>query len=120
MSVKKPVNIASFLAVVSWSFCIVGPAAFAQGLSASSSHLSPAEIDRIIKAFTAKESQFRQALNQYSFKRDASFRVWAWADRSPVNIIVFRMFTFDDQGNRFEKISYFPMPSIRRCDPGRH
>src|SRR5688572_6028631 len=30
--------------------------------------LSPGEIDRIVRTFTGHETQFRQALNQYSFK----------------------------------------------------
>ena len=33
--------------------------------------MPPAEVDRIIHAFTAKEAEFRRALNSYSFKRDA-------------------------------------------------
>ena len=33
--------------------------------------LSPAETDKIVRTFTAKEAQFRRALNSYSFKRDA-------------------------------------------------
>src|SRR5215207_7993701 len=33
--------------------------------------MDPAEIDRIVRTFTAKEIEFRRALNQYSFKRDA-------------------------------------------------
>ena len=32
---------------------------------------SRAEIDKIISRFTAKEAEFRRALNSYSFKRDA-------------------------------------------------
>ncbi len=33
--------------------------------------MDPAQADRIIRTFTAKEAQFRKALNTYSFKRDA-------------------------------------------------
>src|SRR5438128_1199280 len=36
-----------------------------------SSALSQAQIDSIISAVTIKETQFRQALNEYAFKRDA-------------------------------------------------
>ncbi|MBX5479620.1 MAG: hypothetical protein IRZ19_11180, partial [Pyrinomonas methylaliphatogenes] len=32
---------------------------------------APPNIEAIIRAFAAKETEFRQALNQYSFKRDA-------------------------------------------------
>ena len=37
--------------------------------------LSPAQIDKIIVSFTAKETQFRRALNSYAFKRDALIQV---------------------------------------------
>src|SRR6185503_10839900 len=43
----------------------------AQTPAAASANLPAAEIERIIKTFTAREGQFRRALNQYSFKRDA-------------------------------------------------
>src|SRR5262245_2482209 len=39
--------------------------------TAANGPMNSAEIDRIIQAFTAKEIQFRRALNSYSFKRDA-------------------------------------------------
>src|ERR1700738_5395569 len=44
-----------------------GPAPVATGAN----NLSQAQIDEIIRKFTAKESAFRQALNSYAFKRDA-------------------------------------------------
>src|SRR5207244_5539934 len=43
----------------------------AQQPSESTNGLSSAEIARIIKVFSTKEVEFRRALNQYSFKRDA-------------------------------------------------
>ena len=45
--------------------------AWAQTPAAASTNLPAAEIERIIKTFTAREGQFRRALNEYSFKRDA-------------------------------------------------
>lgn len=84
---------------------------FAQD-SVRSTELAPAEADRIIKAFTAKETEFRQALNQYSFKRDATLQSIGMGGQVTGEYRRVSTFTFDDQGNRYEKISFFPMPSF--------
>lgn len=85
---------------------------FAQGSMTRSDDLSPAEADRILRAFTAKETEFRQALNQYSFKRDAILQSIGMGGQVTGEYHRVSYFTFDDQGNRYEKISYFPMPSF--------
>ncbi|MBA3322110.1 MAG: hypothetical protein H0T45_11785, partial [Pyrinomonadaceae bacterium] len=38
---------------------------------AAGNNAAGVDVERIVRAFTAKETEFRQALNQYSFKRDA-------------------------------------------------
>src|ERR1700681_1140074 len=48
-----------------------GPQCLAQTGADTSKTLSSAEIARIIKSFTTKEAQFRRALNEYVFRRDA-------------------------------------------------
>ena len=42
-----------------------------QPVTTGSAALSEAQIDNIVRSFTAKETQFRRALNEYAFKRDA-------------------------------------------------
>jgi hypothetical protein len=84
----------------------------AQGSVGSSGELPPAEADRILRAFTAKEAQFRQALNNYSFKRDATLQSIGMGGQVIGEYHRVSYFTFDDQGNRYEKISFFPMPSF--------
>lgn len=74
--------------------------------------LSQADINRIVAAFTAKEAQFRQALTLYSFKRDAVIQSLGMGGQVIGEYHRVSSFTFDDQGNRFEKISFFPMPSF--------
>jgi len=91
-------------------FAWAAPLASAQ--DASGSNLNQAEINRIIVAFTSKEAQFRQALNQYSFKRDAIIQSLGMGGQVIGEYHRVSHFTFDDQGNRFEKISFFPMPSF--------
>jgi hypothetical protein len=104
----------SVKSILTLLFLLVASASlvFAQDSVTRSSDLSPAEVDRIIRAFTAKETEFRQALNQYSFKRDAIVQSIGMGGQVTGEYRRVSTFTFDDQGNRYEKISYFPMPSF--------
>lgn len=74
--------------------------------------MDSAQVDRIIKAFTAKEVEFRQALNSYSFKRDALIQKIGMGGQVTGEYHRVSTFTFDDQGNRYEKISFFPMSTM--------
>jgi TonB family protein len=81
--------------------------------------LSSAEVDRIVQAFIAKEIQFRRALNQYSFKRDVLVQKVGMGGQVTGEYHRVSNFTFDDQGNRYEKITFFPMstmPEITQAD----
>lgn len=79
--------------------------------------LSQAEIDRIVNAFTSKETQFRKALNIYSFKRDAMIQSIGMGGQVTGEYHRVSHFTFDDHGNRYEKINFFPMPSLSAVTP---
>jgi len=89
----------------------------AQQPADSSRMLSAAEIDRIVRTFTAKETQFRRALNQYSFKRDALVQSLGMGGQITGEYHRVSYFTFDDQGVRYEKISRFPMPTFGGVTP---
>src|SRR6266478_6690375 len=80
--------------------------------SEANSSISAAEAQRIIGSFTTKEAEFRRALNSYSFKRDAVIQSIGMGGQIIGEYHRVSNFTFDDQGNRYEKISYFPMPSM--------
>jgi len=77
-----------------------------------SSNLSQAQIDEIIRKFAAKETEFRRALNSYAFKRDALIQTLGMGGQVTGEYHRVSDMTFDDSGNRFEKINYFPMPSF--------
>src|SRR5438105_267917 len=79
---------------------------------AGSASLTQAQVDAIIAKFSAKETQFRQALNSYAFKRDALVQEIGMGGQVVGEYHRVSDFTFDDKGNRFEKINYFPMPSF--------
>lgn len=74
--------------------------------------MNPADADRIINAFTTKEAEFRRALNSYSFKRDALMQSIGMGGQVVGEYHRVSLFTFDDQGNRYEKISFFPMSTM--------
>ncbi|HEY6232034.1 MAG TPA: hypothetical protein VIW64_12305 [Pyrinomonadaceae bacterium] len=100
------------ITAVAFVLCLNPAAASAQAPAAASANLPAAEVERIIKAFTAHESQFRRALNEYSFKRDAVLQSVGMGGQVTGEYHRVSVFTFDDQGNRYEKINYFPMPSF--------
>jgi TonB family protein len=81
-------------------------------LTSGADTLTPAQVDSIIRKFTAKESEFRRALNQYAFKRDALIQEIGMGGQVVGEYHRVSAFTFDDQGNRFEKINFFPMPTF--------
>ena len=78
---------------------------------------SSVDTERIIRAFTAKEAEFRRALNNYSFKRDALIQRLGMGGQVTGEYRRVSTFTFDDQGNRYEKISFFPMPTMPEVTP---
>lgn len=94
-------------------FLVATSSVFAQGSGNNAGTLSETEVNRIISSFTAKEQQFRRALNLYSFKRDAILQSLGMGGQVTGEYHRVSYFTFDDQGARYEKISYFPMPSFQ-------
>jgi hypothetical protein len=73
---------------------------------------APADVDRIVRAFTQKETEFRKALNEYGFRRDAVIQTIAWGGQISGEYHRVSRFVFDDSGNRFEKILQFPIPTM--------
>jgi TonB family protein len=74
--------------------------------------LTQTQTDEIIRKFTAKETQFRHALNTYAFKRDALIQIIGMGGQVVGEYHRISDFTFDDQGNRYEKINFFPLSNI--------
>jgi hypothetical protein len=66
-------------------------------------------VERIIREFTNKEVTFRQALNQYSFKRDAVVQTIGMGGQISGEYRRVSRFVFDDSGKRYEKILQFPI-----------
>jgi hypothetical protein len=77
---------------------------------AAAGALSP---EQIIRAFAAKETEFRRALNEYAFKRDAVIQTIGMGGQITGEYKRVSRFVFDDSGNRFEKILQFPMSTVK-------
>lgn len=102
---KTPLLVAS---LVLGALCALNVSAQTNG----NAGMDPAAVDRIIRTFTAKEAHFRKALNTYSFKRDALIQSIGMGGQVIGEYHRISTFTFDDQGERFEKISFFPMSTL--------
>jgi TonB family protein len=93
-------------------FLVTFAGGFTVNAQSNTGTIGQAEADKIISSFTAKEAEFRRALNSYSFKRDALVQSIGMGGQVVGEYHRVSQFTFDDQGNRYEKISFFPMSSM--------
>jgi len=84
----------------------------AQQTKVAPGNLSEAEVARIVNTFTKKELEFRRALNNFSFKRDATLQSMGMGGQVSGEFRRVSYFTFDNQGNRYEKIVFAPMSSL--------
>jgi len=73
----------------------------------------PPEPERIVSAFTAKETEFRKALAQYRFKRDAAVQTIGAGGQISGEYRRTSRLTVDDGGKLIEKILFFPTPTLR-------
>jgi hypothetical protein len=72
----------------------------------------PVDVDKIVRAFTAKETEFRQALSQYAFTRDALVQTIGAGGEVTGEYHRTSQFVFNADNERFEKITYFPMSTL--------
>lgn len=113
LRVSKLVCLAMFLS----SFLIAGPQA--QGSKAAEPLVSqlpvvekPVNVEDIIRKFTAKETEFRQALSDYAFTRDATVQTIGMGGQITGEYHRTSQFVFNGNDERFEKITFFPQPTL--------
>jgi len=94
-----------------WCFSTSG--AFAQqNANIVKKDLSQAEIDRIVKTFTAKEGEFRGALTNYVFNRSATVQTIGMGGQITGMFRRDSFMNLTNNGDRFEKILFAPMPTL--------
>jgi hypothetical protein len=105
-----------FLALVFLSVVLVSMTA-PRGQAFKSAPISnqddrPVDTDKVVRAFTAKETEFRRALADYAFKRDAVVQTIGVGGQVTGEYHRTSQFVFDNNNERFEKITYFPLPTL--------
>ncbi len=111
-----------FLLILLAAFALIGASAFAtitsaqqtQGTAASAKTAggAPVDVERIIRAVTAKETEFARALTNYGFKRDAVLQTIGMGGQITGEYRRTSRFVLNDNGERFERIMFFPLPTI--------
>src|SRR5687768_8350036 len=109
---------APLLAVLIWALLVASPLFFRNhgrsyaGDPQQSGTATAVDTDRIVTAFTAKETQFRNALVHYTFKRDAKVQTIGAGGQISGEYHRTSQLTFDPSGKRIEKILFFPVPTL--------
>ena len=89
--------------------CLIAGGAFAQVAGVVKKDLSPAEIERIVKKFTANEGDFRVALTNYVFNRSATVNIIGLGGQIAGTYRRDSFMTFTSDGARFEKVIFAPV-----------
>lgn len=93
-------------------FAAVTPAQISQSKIVKAD-MPQAEIDRIIKKFTDNEFMFRQALMDYVFNRSAEIQTIGMGGQVTGVYRRDSFMTFTGDGRRFERITFFPVSTLR-------
>lgn len=83
--------------------------AFGQTSTVVKRDLAAADIDRIIKTFSANEARFRDALAEYAFKRNAMVNIIGLGGFAAGTYQRNSHMVVRPDGTRFEKIVFFPI-----------
>lgn len=73
---------------------------------------STVDVDRIVRAFTSKETEFRRALSEYAFQRDALVQTVGLGGQITGEYHRVSRYSFSNAGERFEKITFFPPATL--------
>lgn len=77
-----------------------------------SSQSQAADVDRILSAFRAKETEFLGVLSRYGFRREAVVQSLGMGGQVTGEYHRVSYLTFDSQGKQQEKIVTFPIPTL--------
>ncbi len=74
----------------------------------------PAEIQHIIQEFAAKEKIFKEARNNYAYHQINKVEELGPSDQVTGSFQQEWDITYDDKGNRIERVTYAPEPTLKR------
>jgi hypothetical protein len=106
---KRPVTFFVFVFAI-LSSALAAPVTV--GRAAQGNNGETVDAGAIVRAFTRKETEFRRALNGYTFRREAVVQTVGFGGQITGEYSRTSQFTFNDAGERFERITYFPMPTL--------
>ena len=102
-----------FLLFIFTVFISHATVASAQVAGPDGSSLPQVEIDKIVKKMTENELAFREALKNYVFDRSATIQTIGMGGQVTGTYRRDSFMTFASDGSRFERITFFPMPTLR-------
>lgn len=70
------------------------------------------DVEGVVAKFLAKERAFQQELTKYGFKRDAVLQSIGMGGQIQAEYHRVSRFTFGDDGKRYERVIFFPLPSL--------
>lgn len=93
-------------------FFVCAVSAFGQEEPIVPNNINQIEVDRIVKQFTENEEEFRFALSNYVFNRSATIQTIGLGNLITGTYRRDSFMTFNADGERFERITYFPIPTL--------
>ena len=101
-----------YLTIIALAICALVPAVIAQENAIIPNNISQVEIDRIVTRFTKNEDDFRYALTNYVFDRSATIQTIGLGGLITGTYRRDSFMTFTTAGERFERITYFPVSTL--------
>jgi hypothetical protein len=101
------------LPIVMLAFVLAPQMARAQEGAMDKSELKGITVEEIVKRFAAKEKEFKEARDQYTFRQDVKVQT---LDGDTVDGMYQQVFdvTFDDKGRKIKNVVFAPQPTLKR------
>ena len=108
-----PLVLSLLLSFFSLVLVFQSPAAFAQEGPLDKSDPKGTTVEEIIKRFAAKEKEFREARDQYTYRQDVKVMTLD-GDTPDGNYQQVFDVTFDDKGHKIKNVVFAPQPTLQR------
>jgi hypothetical protein len=100
------------IAIASLVVCSLFGSALGQASEIQKVDIGQAEVDRIVRAVTANEGKFREALKEYVFSRSASISTVGMGGQLTGTYRRDSFMGFNPDGSRTERIDFAPIPTL--------